>query len=232
MRGIFLVVFVAVTAMAGDRAVRAIDAALAKERLDERERGIALECLTPSRAAAKTSERIDDEYRADAEVADWAKGQVATCVETARFRAQAEREAAEEAQRQVEAREAKKESAARARQLVDEDRSVWVDYLSWRRCSCQRDVDEASAVVKREKEKARIAGVVNKVSLNEAAEVIVDGRECVKRAENALRGMRVKPVKCAAPNLEKVAECLGELASSEERCLAYQLAHAETEGGR
>jgi hypothetical protein len=106
----------------------------------------------------------------------------------------------------------------------------WVQYLSWRRCACQKQADEALAVIDREKRKAKSAGVVDLRTLNDAAEALEDSRFCVREAERAMREtFNRRPMSCNSRAVKETAACMASDDVS-PRCEGLRFADALVSG--
>ena len=84
-------------------------------------------------------------------------------------------------------------------------------YFSWRRCSCQSDVAESMAIIDREKKKSKLTGIVNKGTLNEAGERVMDGKKCIEEEETHLSEIKANPLKCTNQSVTSVTECFGAM---------------------
>jgi hypothetical protein len=109
------------------------------------------------------------------------------------------------------------ESMRKAVAKADADPKTSVAFWSWYRCSiCQPLVDEGNDAIAHEKEKAKVAGVVNKLALYRAQEQVVAGRKCQRHADDAFKAWKLKPVACTSKPVADVAECLAQDGRSEE----------------
>ncbi len=95
--------------------------------------------------------------------------------------------------------------------------------MSWRRCVGQARVAEAKSVIAREKEKAKVAGVVDKGVLNEAGGAVVDWTKHVAWADDQLKKLKRKPLACQSAPVATVQECLDEGTPTEVRCRALHI---------
>lgn len=100
---------------------------------------------------------------------------------------------------------------------ADADPKTSAAFWSWYRCSvCQPLIDEGNITIAHEKEKAKVAGLVNKLALYRAQEQVVAGRKCLRHADDAFKAWKLKPLACTAKPVAEVAECLAQDGRSEE----------------
>lgn len=88
------------------------------------------------------------------------------------------------------------------------------EYRAWYRCNvCQSLLDDGNRMVQLEKEKAKVAGVVNKAALYEGQQHVVAGRRCLKHADPPTG------IPCGSKRVLRVDRCLSGEHAREPWCL-------------
>lgn len=108
---------------------------------------------------------------------------------------------------------------------ADQDPKTSAAFWSWYRCTvCQPLIDEGMEAIAGEKEKAKVAGLVDKAVVYEGQELVVAGKRCTKKTDEAFKAWKQKPLSCSKSEVTKVAECVAaETPSTEPVCRLQQI---------
>ncbi len=112
-----------------------------------------------------------------------------------------------------------------ASKVAANQRAFWSFYLV---AVCQPLTDEGSKTVALEKEKASVAGLVNRGVLYEAQEKVVAGRKCTAQAAAVLKERRLTALAGTRPEVRDVKTCLENPESTEPRCVLWRLLSADS----